>query len=73
MAVGGVTFTQSPDVSMEEEVLTITPDTVTVLYRFLNPGNASGDLDRRLSAARHRPRRSGCALRHPRQRSRQFR
>ncbi|WPP03501.1 DUF4424 domain-containing protein [Methylocella tundrae] len=36
MAVGGVTFTQSPDVSMEEEVLTITPDTVTVLYRFLN-------------------------------------
>lgn len=36
MAVGGVTFTQSPDVSMEEEVLTITPDTVTVLYRFVN-------------------------------------
>ena len=36
LAVGGVTFTQTPDVSMEEEVLTITPDTVTVLYRFLN-------------------------------------
>ncbi len=36
LAIGGVTFTQSPDVSMEEEVLTITPETVTVLYRFLN-------------------------------------
>jgi hypothetical protein len=36
LALGGITFTQSPDVSMEEEVLTITPDNVTVRYRFLN-------------------------------------
>ncbi len=36
LAVGGITFTQSPDVSMEEEVLTITPDHVTVRYRFMN-------------------------------------
>jgi hypothetical protein len=36
LAVGGITFTQSQDVSMEEEVLTITPDTVTVRYRFMN-------------------------------------
>lgn len=40
LAVGGVTFTQSPDVSMEQEVLTITPESVTVLYRFLNQTNA---------------------------------
>lgn len=40
LAVGGVTFTQSQDVSMEEEVLTITPETVTVLYRFLNQTQA---------------------------------
>jgi hypothetical protein len=40
LAIGGITFTQSRDVSMEEEVLTITPDTVTVLYRFLNQTNA---------------------------------
>jgi hypothetical protein len=40
LAVGGVTFTQSQDVSMEEEVLTITPETVTVLYRFLNQTKA---------------------------------
>jgi hypothetical protein len=36
LAVGGITFTQSRDVSMEEEVLTITPDNVTVRYRFRN-------------------------------------
>jgi len=36
LAVGGITFTQSQDVSMEEEVLTITPDHVTVRYRFKN-------------------------------------
>ncbi len=36
LAVGGVTFTQTPDVSMEQEVLTITPEQVKVLYRFLN-------------------------------------
>jgi hypothetical protein len=36
LAVGGVTFTQTPDVSMEEEILTITPETVSVLYKFLN-------------------------------------
>lgn len=36
LAVGGITFTQSQDVSMEEEVLTITPETVTVVYRFVN-------------------------------------
>lgn len=40
LAIGGVTFTQSQDVSMEEEVLTITPETVTVLYRFLNETQA---------------------------------
>jgi hypothetical protein len=40
LAVGGVTFTQSQDVSMEEEVLTITPENVTVLYRFLNQTKA---------------------------------
>ena len=40
LAVGGVTFTQSPDVSMEQEVLTITPESVTVLYRFLNQTDA---------------------------------
>ncbi len=36
LAIGGVTFTQSPDVSMEAETLTITPDMVTVVYRFVN-------------------------------------
>ncbi|PNG26106.1 DUF4424 domain-containing protein [Methylocella silvestris] len=40
LAVGGVTFAQSPDVSMEEETLTITPETVTVNYRFLNQTQA---------------------------------
>jgi len=40
LAVGGVTFTQSQDVSMEEEVLTITPEIVTVRYRFLNQTQA---------------------------------
>src|SRR5271166_4616581 len=40
LAVGGVTFTQSADVSMEQEVLTITPESVTVLYRFLNQTDA---------------------------------
>jgi hypothetical protein len=40
LAVGGVTFSQSQDVSMEEEMLTITPETVTVLYRFLNQTKA---------------------------------
>lgn len=40
LSVGGMTFTQSSDVSMEEEVLTITPENVTVLYRFLNQTQA---------------------------------
>lgn len=40
LAVGGMTFTHSQDVSMEEEVLTITPENVTVLYRFLNQTQA---------------------------------
>jgi hypothetical protein len=39
LAVGGMTFT-SQDVSVEEEALTITPETVTVLYRFLNQTKA---------------------------------
>lgn len=36
LAIGGITFTQSHDVSMEEEVLTISPDRVNVRYRFIN-------------------------------------
>lgn len=36
LAVGGVTFTPTQDISMEEEILTITPQTVSVNYRFLN-------------------------------------
>jgi hypothetical protein len=36
LAIGGITFTQSYDVSMEEEVLTISSDRVSVRYRFIN-------------------------------------
>jgi Domain of unknown function (DUF4424) len=36
LTVGGLVFTKSADVSMESEDLTITPETVTVRYRFLN-------------------------------------
>src|SRR5215510_12117457 len=36
LSVGGLTFTRSADVSMESEELTITPETVTVKYQFLN-------------------------------------
>src|SRR5258708_5598739 len=36
LAVGGLVFTKNADVSIESEDLTITPDTVTVRYVFLN-------------------------------------
>ena len=36
LSLGGLTFTKNTDVSMESEELTITPDNVTVKYRFLN-------------------------------------
>jgi hypothetical protein len=36
LAIGGLTFTKNADVSMESEDLTITLDTVTVRYTFLN-------------------------------------
>jgi hypothetical protein len=36
LSVGGLVFTRSSDVSLESEDLTITPDLVTVKYRFLN-------------------------------------
>jgi len=36
LAVGGLVFTKNSDVSIESEDLTITPDTVTVRYVFLN-------------------------------------
>jgi hypothetical protein len=36
LAVGGLVFTKSSEVSIESEDLTITPDTVTVSYVFLN-------------------------------------
>ena len=36
LAVGGLVFTKSSEVSIESEDLTITPDTVTVRYVFLN-------------------------------------
>jgi hypothetical protein len=36
LAVGGLVFTRNADVSIESEDLTITPDTVTVRYVFLN-------------------------------------
>lgn len=36
LSVGGLVFTRSADVSLESEDLTITPDLVTVKYRFLN-------------------------------------
>jgi hypothetical protein len=36
LSIGGLTFTQNADVSMESEDLTITPKTVDVRYRFLN-------------------------------------
>ncbi|HXW72954.1 MAG TPA: DUF4424 domain-containing protein [Methylocella sp.] len=40
LSIGGVTFTPSDTVSMEEEILTITPETVKVVYRFLNRAQA---------------------------------
>ena len=36
LSVGGLVFTRSADVSMESEELAISPDIVTVRYRFLN-------------------------------------
>jgi hypothetical protein len=42
LTVGGIFLTRSPDLSLEDEVLTITPDDVTVRYRFKN--NASAPL-----------------------------
>jgi len=36
LSVGGLVFTKSADISMETEDLSITPDQVTVRYRFLN-------------------------------------
>src|SRR5258708_24870239 len=36
LAVGGLVFTKNADVSIESEDLTITPDTFTVRYVFLN-------------------------------------
>src|SRR5216684_2635580 len=36
LAVGGLVFTKSSEVSIESEDLAITPDTVTVRYVFLN-------------------------------------
>jgi hypothetical protein len=36
LSVGGLTFTQNADISMESEDLTITPTSVNVRYRFLN-------------------------------------
>jgi len=36
LSVGGLVFTRSPDVSLESEELTITPDRVVVRYRFVN-------------------------------------
>jgi Domain of unknown function (DUF4424) len=36
LTVGGLVFTKSAEVSMESEDLTITPELVTVRYRFLN-------------------------------------
>jgi hypothetical protein len=36
LSVGGLVFTRSADISMESETLTITPETVTVRYQFLN-------------------------------------
>jgi len=38
LAVGGLTFTKNSEISIESEDLTITPDTVTVRYSFLNRG-----------------------------------
>jgi Domain of unknown function (DUF4424) len=38
LAVGGLVFTKSADVSIESEDLTITPDNVTVRYVFVNQG-----------------------------------
>ncbi|WP_395665438.1 DUF4424 domain-containing protein [Methylocella sp.] len=45
LAIGGVRFTKSPDVSMEEERLAITPETVSVSYRFVNRSDAPVTLD----------------------------
>jgi hypothetical protein len=36
LSIGGLTFTKNADVSMESETLTITPESVTVQYQFLN-------------------------------------
>ena len=40
LSIGGLVFTQNADVSMESEDLTITPENVTVKYRFLNQSAA---------------------------------
>ena len=36
LSIGGLAFTHNADVSMESEELTITPESVTVQYRFVN-------------------------------------
>ena len=36
LSVGGLVFARNADVSLESQELTITPESVTVLYRFLN-------------------------------------
>ena len=36
LSVGGLVFTRSPDIAMESEELTVTPEIVTVKYRFRN-------------------------------------
>ena len=41
LAVGGLVFTKNSDVSIESEDLTITPDSVTVRYVFLNQSAAA--------------------------------
>jgi len=40
LSVGGLVFTRSPDISMESEELTITPEVVTVKYQFRNQSAA---------------------------------
>jgi len=40
LSVGGLTFKQTPDVSMESEELTISADNIIVRYRFLNQSAA---------------------------------
>jgi hypothetical protein len=40
LSVGGLVFTRSPDIAMESEELTISPETVTVKYQFRNQSAA---------------------------------